>query len=119
MRQSPVWHALQQHYANAAHVQMRDLFAADPQRFDKFSLRYDDILLDYSKNRITEETLALLLDLAQEADLSGWIEKMFSGAKINNTEDRAVLHIALRNRSNRPIRVDGADVMPVVNAVLA
>lgn len=118
MRQSPAWHALQQHYANTAHVQMRDLFAADPQRFDKFSLRYDDILLDFSKNHITDETLALLLDLAAQADLSGWIEKMFSGAKINSTEDRAVLHTALRNRSNRPILVDGIDVMPAVNAVL-
>jgi len=116
---SPAWRALQQHYSQTAHMQMRELFAADPQRFDKFSLRFQDILLDFSKNRITDETLSLLLDLAVQADLSGWIGKMFSGAKINCTEDRAVLHVALRNRSNRPILVDGVDVMPAVNAVLA
>ncbi len=116
---SPVWHALQQHYSLEAHVQMRELFAADPQRCAKFSLQFQDILLDYSKNHITGETLKLLLDLAMQADLPGWVDKMFSGAKINCTEDRAVLHVALRNRSNRPIRVDGEDVMPAVNAVLA
>jgi len=98
---------------------MRDLFTADPQRFAKFSLRYDDILLDFSKNRITEETLALLLDLSAQADLPGWIEKMFSGAKINNTEDPRRAARRAPHRSNRPIRVDGADVMPAVNAVLA
>lgn len=116
---SPAWRALQDHYSRTVHVEMRALFAADPQRFEKFSLRFQDILLDYSKNRINDETLSLLLDLATQADLSGWIGKMFSGAKINTTEDRAVLHVALRNRSNRPILVDGVDVMPAVNAVLA
>ncbi len=116
---SPAWRALQDHYSRTAHVEMRALFAADPQRFEKFSLRFQDILLDFSKNRISDETLGLLLDLAMQADLSGWVGKMFSGAKINTTEDRAVLHIALRNRSNRPILVDGVDVMPAVNAVLA
>lgn len=115
----PAWHALQQHYAASAHTTMRALFAADPQRFEKFSLRFDDMLLDFSKNRITEETFKLLLELAVQTDLAGWTEKMFSGAKINTTEDRAVLHIALRNRANRPIVVDGVDVMPAVNAVLA
>src|SRR5205085_4761324 len=89
------------------------------QRFDKFSLRFNDILLDYSKNRITDKTMALLFDLARQSDLAGWTDKMFSGQKINTTEERAVLHIALRNRSNRPIIVDGKDVMPEVNAVLA
>jgi glucose-6-phosphate isomerase len=97
---------------------MRDLFSEDSQRFERFSLRFDDILLDYSKNRITEETMRLLLDLAEQAKLQNWIERMFSGEKINITEDRAVLHVALRNRSNRPIAVDGRDVMPEVNAVL-
>ena len=97
---------------------MRDLFAQDPKRFDAFSLRFEDLLLDYSKNRITSETMDLLRNLAKAADLSGWTRKMFSGEKINTTEDRAVLHIALRNRSNTPILVDGKDVMPEVNAVL-
>ena len=97
---------------------MRDLFAADPKRFDKFSLRFGDILLDYSKNRITAETVPLLLDLAREVGLKDWIEKMFRGEKINSTENRAVLHVALRNRTNSPILVDGKDVMPEVNRVL-
>jgi len=101
-----------------ASVHLRDLFQQDAGRFSKFSLRFKDTLLDYSKNRITEETMKLLRDLARQADLAGWTEKMFSGARINTTEDRAVLHIALRNRSNRPILVDGKDVMPEVNAVL-
>ena len=115
----PSWKALQSHYHEASRLQMRDLFRQDPQRFAKFSLRFDDILLDFSKNRITEETFRLLIGLAREADLTGWREKMFTGQKINTTEDRAVLHVALRNRSNRPILVDGKDVMFEVNAVLA
>ena len=102
---------------------MRQFFADDPRRFDKFSVRLQsddmDMLFDYSKNRITEETLKLLLDLAKQAGLADWREKFFSGAKINNTENRAVLHAALRNRANRPVVVDGKDVMPQVNAVLA
>lgn len=97
---------------------MRDLFSQDPERFEKFSLRTGDILLDYSKNRITSETVPLLMNLARETDLHAWIEKMFTGEKINSTEDRAVLHIALRNRLNSPILVDGKDVMPEVNKVL-
>jgi glucose-6-phosphate isomerase len=97
---------------------MRSLFAADPHRFEKFSRRFGDILFDFSKNRITEETFKLLLELAEQAQLGAKIEAMFSGQKINATEDRAVLHIALRNRSNRPIIVDGQDVMPEVNRVL-
>ena len=115
----PAWQALQEHHKAVAPQQMRDLFRQDPRRFEKFSLRFDEILLDFSKNRITEETLNLLLDLARQSDLAGWTEKMFTGQKINTTEDRAVLHVALRNRSNRPILVDGKDVMPEVNAVLA
>jgi len=112
------WKALEAHHKEIAPVHLRDLFRQDPQRFEKFSLRFQDILLDYSKNRITDRTMSLLFDLARQADLGGWIEKMFTGQKINTTEDRAVLHIALRNRSNRPILVDGQDVMPAVNAVL-
>ncbi len=117
--QLPAWKALEDHYREVSPRHMRDLFKEDPKRFDKFSLRFDDILFDFSKNRITERTLALLYDLARQADLRGWTEKMFTGQKINTTEDRAVLHVALRNRSNRPILVDGQDVMPEVNAVLA
>ena len=98
---------------------MRDLFAQDPDRFKKFHLEFNGLLLDFSKNRITSETLKLLYALAVERDVSGWANKMFTGEKINITENRAVLHIALRNRSNRPILVDGKDVMPEVNAVLA
>jgi glucose-6-phosphate isomerase len=97
---------------------MNDLFAEDGERFKKFSLQFKDMLIDYSKNRITEETLKLLFGFAEEIDLKEAIEKMFAGDKINETESRAVLHIALRNRGNSPIYVDGEDVMPHVNAVL-
>lgn len=116
---SPVWKKLEQHYQATHNIQMRDLFAQDPDRFNHFSLRFNDILFDFSKNRITSETLKLLLDLAEQAKLHDKIEAMFTGQKINRTEDRAVLHIALRNRSNTPILVDGKDVMPEVNRVLA
>ena len=119
LRDLPAWQALDAHQKEMAGVHMRDLFAQDPQRFERFSLRLGDILLDYSKNRITEETLSLLLDLAHQAHVADKIEAMFSGQKYNNTEKRAVLHVALRNRSNRPILVDGVDVMPEVNRVLA
>jgi glucose-6-phosphate isomerase len=115
---SPAWRALEQHHREIRNVHMRDLFARDPQRFERFSLRFGDILFDYSKNRITEETMALLFDLARQANLGEKIEAMFSGQKINVTENRAVLHTALRNRSNGPIVVDGVDVMPEVNRVL-
>jgi glucose-6-phosphate isomerase len=117
--QSTAWHALAAHYETISRKHMLEFFKEDPGRFERFSLRFNDILLDYSKNRINEETIALLLDLAEQAQLKTWIERMFSGEKINNTEGRAVLHIALRNRSNRPIEVDGRDVMPEVNRVLA
>ncbi len=116
---SSAWRALIQHYQESQDVHMRDLFAADPQRFERFSLRAGDILFDYSKNRITQETMRLLFELARQAKLNDWIEAMFTGQKINITEDRAVLHVALRNRANTPIYVDGKDVMPEVNRVLA
>ncbi len=119
LTESSAWQALEAHYREVSSLQMRDLFHEDPERFTKFSAQFNDILLDYSKNRITAETVRLLLDLARQADLNGWIERMFTGEKINITEDRAVLHIALRNRANRPILVDGQDVMPEVNRVLA
>jgi len=116
---SPAWQALAKHRLQMEGVHLRDLFAQDPARFERFSLGFDDILFDFSKNRITEESLELLLALARQASVDSAIESMFNGAKINTTEDRAVLHIALRNRSNRPIFVDGVDVMPAVNDVLA
>jgi glucose-6-phosphate isomerase len=96
-----------------------DLFAGDRDRFARFSLCLDDLLLDYAKNRITGETMGLLFDLAHAAGLEDWRTRMFSGDRINVTENRAVLHVALRNRSNRPIVVDGRDVMADVSAVLA
>lgn len=114
------WQALETHFAANKAMRLKDLFAQDPQRFDKFSLTFGgDILVDYSKNLITEETLKLLIDLAKETDLRSAIDAMFNGDKINMTEGRAVLHTALRNRSDRPIEVDGKDMMPEVNAVLA
>lgn len=117
--QTAAWQALQKHFDEMKDVTIADLFAKDGDRFSKFSATFDDqMLVDYSKNRITEETLAKLQDLAKECDLAGAIKSMFSGEKINRTENRAVLHIALRNRSNTPILVDGKDVMLEVNAVL-
>lgn len=116
---TPAWQALVDHRTAMQDVHMRDLFAQYPQRFARFSLHFHEILFDYSKNRITGETMRLLLDLAQQANLQEAIDAMASGRKINTTEDRAVLHIALRNRTNRPILVDGQDVMPGVNRVLA
>jgi glucose-6-phosphate isomerase len=123
-RQNPTttqaWKDLQAHYDDQmSEVHLRDLFARDAGRFDRFSLRFEDILVDFSKNIITRETMNLLLVLAASFNMKEEIEKMFAGEKINETEDRAVLHIALRNRSNRPVFVDGADVMPEVNAVLS
>ncbi len=112
------WNKLTAHYELMKDLHMKDLFAEDPERFRKFSIRFNDILVDYSKNRISKETLKLLFVLADEIDLRDAIDKMFRGDRINETENRAVLHIALRNRGNTPIFVDGNDVMPEVNAVL-
>ncbi|WP_324013923.1 glucose-6-phosphate isomerase [Aeromonas hydrophila] len=118
--QTQAWQALEAHFAANKETRLKDLFAQDPQRFDKFSLTFGgDILVDYSKNLITEETLKLLVDLAKETDLRSAIDAMLNGDKINMTEGRSVLHVALRNRSDRPIESDGKDVMPEVNAVLA
>ena len=119
LTQSPAWQALIDHQQEMADVHMRDLFANDAQRFERYSLHLADLLFDYSKNRITDKTLSLLIDLANQANLSEKIAAMFSGQKINTTEQRAVLHIALRNRSQRPILVDGENVMPKVTQVLA
>ena len=112
------WKKLSEHFEQMKSVHMRNLFAEDPKRFDTFSLRFNDILVDYSKSIITEETKELLISLAHEIDLKDGIAKMFTGDKINETENRAVLHIALRNRENSPIYVDDQDVMPGVNNVL-
>jgi glucose-6-phosphate isomerase len=112
------WEKLTAHYELMKDLHMKDLFAEDPERFRKFSIRFNDILVDYSKNRISKETLKLLFGLADEIGLRNAIDKMFMGDRINETENRAVLHIALRNRGNTPIFVDGNDVMPEVNAVL-
>ncbi|PSV23857.1 MULTISPECIES: glucose-6-phosphate isomerase [unclassified Photobacterium] len=117
--QTQAWQDLTAHFEQAQDFQLSDLFANDSARFSKFSAQFgSDILLDYSKNLITEETLTKLFALAKETELDAAIADMFSGEKINRTEDRAVLHVALRNRSNTPIMVDGEDVMPAVNAVL-
>ncbi|QQG28018.1 glucose-6-phosphate isomerase [Pectobacterium carotovorum] len=118
--QTAAWQALQTHFDTMKEVQISELFAQDSDRFAHFSATFDDqMLVDFSKNRITAETMEKLHALARETDLSAAIQSMFAGEKINRTEDRAVLHVALRNRSNTPILVDGKDVMPEVNAVLA
>ncbi len=113
---SAEWIALQQHFQEISNTfSMKEAFQADPERFAKFSLSFNDILFDFSKNRITEETLQLLLALAEKADVKKKTEQMFGGEKINITEKRAVLHTALRNRANTPVYVDGEDVMPKIN----
>lgn len=119
LTQFPTWQKLCAHQKVVAPLHMRDLFAADAKRFEHYSLKFADILFDYSKHRITDETLPLLFQLAREAKIEQWRDAMFSGEKINITENRAVLHTALRNRSNTPVMVDGKDVMPDINAVLA
>lgn len=115
----PIWQQLAEHQKEVFPLHMRDLFNQDPQRFEKFSLEVDGLLLDYSKHRITEDTLPKLFELARNTEVEQWRERMFNGEKINFTEKRAVLHTALRNRSNTPVIVDGKDVMPEVNRVLA
>lgn len=115
----PAWQSLQQHFAVVEKLQLRTLFANDPDRCRRFSFYLGDTLFDFSKHRITDTTLELLIDLARQCNLTTKIEAMFRGDIINTTENRAVLHTALRNRSNRAVLVDGKDVMPEVNAVLA
>ncbi|MCU0571471.1 MAG: glucose-6-phosphate isomerase [Syntrophobacteraceae bacterium] len=112
------WADLRDHHSRAGNVSLRDLFAGDPRRFEKLSIRFNDILVDYSKNLVTEETVELLIRLARETALGDAVERMFSGERINETEGRAVLHVALRNRGNLGFLVDGRDVMPDVRAVL-
>ena len=110
----PAWQSLQAHWQDMEQVRMRDLFDRDPKRFESFSLEACGILLDYSKNLLDGRTRSLLLALADEADVRGWIRRMFAGERINATEHRSVLHVALRNRSDAPVLVDGLDVMPHV-----
>lgn len=112
------WKKLEEHYNNMKNRHMRYLFAEDPQRFHDFSQRFENMIIDYSKNIIDRETLKLLITLANECDLKDAIEKLFSGDIINETEGRAVLHTALRNRSNTPVFLDNKDVMPEINVVL-
>ena len=117
---SPAWTALLAHRPAIEKVAIRELFTADPQRFARMSREACGLFVDYSKHRATRETIDLLLALAKQQDVEGWRNRMFAGDKtLNGTEHRAVLHVALRNRSSRPILVDGADVMPAVRAVLA
>lgn len=112
------WQSLDRHYSDVKYLSMREQFALDSSRFEHFSVYSGELLLDYSKNRVTQETMEKLFALAEAVELQGWIDRMFSGEAINHTEGRAVLHTALRNRANTPVMVDGKDVMPEVNAVL-
>ncbi|MBK8011840.1 MAG: glucose-6-phosphate isomerase [Deltaproteobacteria bacterium] len=118
LTQSPAYRALAAHRDRMASVHLRDLFAKDPKRFESFSLEVGEIFADLSKNRVDAETMRLLVDFARQQNIEAAVAEMFSGQRINRTENRPVLHVALRNRSNRPIEVDGQDVMPLVNAVL-
>ncbi len=115
---SPEWLALKEHQQQVNPLHLRDLFAAEPNRFNHYSIQMDDLIFDYSKNRITDETLPKLFNLANAIGLKQHIQDMFSGQRINKTENRAVLHTALRNRSNTPVYLDGVDVMPDVNGAL-
>lgn len=112
------WQKLEVHFLTMQATHMRELFEEDENRFQKFHVQFEDTLIDYSKNIITEDTRQLLVSLANEVELKSAIEAMFRGNRINKTEDRAVLHTALRNRSNTPVTVDGTDVMPEINRVL-
>ncbi len=116
--QTQAWSKLDNHFVEIEPKSLRSLFENDDKRFDKFHLKFNEILFDYSKNRMDEETMKLLFELANECELKDAIEKQFAGDFINKTENRAVLHTALRNRDNQPVFVDGKDVMPEVNAVL-
>jgi glucose-6-phosphate isomerase len=118
LQSSPAWKALKAHHKKSAGLHMRDLFAADDNRFEDFSISRGGLFLDYSKNRITTETMDLLMDLAQAADVEGWRRRMLAGEPINTTEDRAALHVALRNPPDYPpMKALGRDVMPDVRAM--
>lgn len=119
LTESSAWKALQQHQQALAQQSLRDLFASDEQRFERFSLQFRDILLDYSKNQVSEDTMALLYDLADNCELRNWIDRMFAGERINHTEQRAVLHTALRKQADESVCVAGVDIMPEVREALA
>jgi len=118
LTESAQWIALEKHFKAVSHIHMRDLFKENPDRFEQFSVTLNDILLDFSKNRITDDTFTLLMDLARSARVEKSRDRMFAGDDVNCTEFRPALHVALRNRSNKPVMVNGEDVMPEVNAVL-
>ncbi len=118
LTQSTAWQALQKHYGAARSMRLQDLFRDDPGRFDRFHVQTGELFLDFSKNLVTDETMDLLFRLARQARVEEWRDRMFAGDRINTTENRAVLHTALRNRSNHPVMVDGQDVMPLVNRQL-
>jgi glucose-6-phosphate isomerase len=115
---TPAWLALLDHFKRVKKVHMAELFEQDPDRFSRYSLQFNDMLIDYSKNRVTDETMQLLMNLATQAGVEKWRDRMFSGEKINNTEGRAVLHTALRNRSGKPVFVDDENIMPLVETEL-
>src|SRR5690606_20972201 len=114
----PSWQALNAQATSLSSQHLKDLFAADADRFAKFSISLPNVLFDYSKNLITEETKSLLLQLAKESDVESWRDKMFAAEHINATEDRAVMHVALRDQSAKPIMIDGEDARPAVQAEL-
>src|SRR6187402_947007 len=116
--ETDAWKKLTMHFLSMQATEMRELFEEDPNRFENFQFMFEDILIDYSKNRINHETMELLHELAQECEVHQAIQAMFKGQRINQTEDRSVLHVALRNRSNTPILFEDKDVMPSVNQVL-
>ncbi len=112
------WKKLQEHFTKQSQIHIKDHFSSDPNRFEKYSIKFEDILIDYSKNRVDDETMSLLMKLADEVKLQECKEKMFGGHQINLTERRAVLHVALRNRSGAPMTHQGQDVMKDINGVL-
>lgn len=117
--QTSSWSLLSEHFKETKYLDIKSLFKDDPKRFDKFKLSLDDIIVDYSKNRINNKTIQLLIGLAKECGLDESIKDMFKGVEINHTEKRSVLHTALRNRGNQPILVEGKNVMPEINSVLS
>ena len=118
INQSPIWQALNQHKKDIEPISLREMFKSDPIRFNQFHIQFNDLLLDYSKHRITKETISLLVKLAKETEVESWRDRMFQGERINSTEHRAVLHTALRNQNETPIMSEGEDVVPKVKSVL-
>ncbi|MCW8919641.1 MAG: glucose-6-phosphate isomerase, partial [Gammaproteobacteria bacterium] len=114
LRDSPIWQELISHQHDGSNTLLRELFATDPSRADRYAIQFNDIYLDYSKNRITDKTMALLFRLARESGLEGWRERLFLGEPINHTERRPALHLALRSRDTAPLLIDGEDIRPQV-----